>query len=88
MENMNPHPLTDAEWSEILAIPAVREAWGLDAAITPEEFANRVYGARFDFHAGGPGYVGDLYVLQGDARVDDRPIALWRENGILVTGEH
>jgi len=47
-------------------VPAVREAWGLSEDVTPPEFASLVYGVRFNFVSGGPGYVGDLFVLQGD----------------------
>ena len=71
-----PHELSIKEWKEILALPAVREYWGLDDNTTPEEFANLVYGVRFDFVSGSPGYVGDLYVLCGDALGE--PITLIR----------
>ena len=39
------------------------------------------YGAKVDFVSGGPGYVGDSYVLQGDALGE--PLSLIRENGRL-----
>lgn len=48
-----------------MAVPDVRESWGLDGSETPEDFAAMVYGAKFDFVSGGPGYVGDLYILHG-----------------------
>ena len=50
-----------------MAVPAVKESWGLTGDETPEEFAAMAYGAKFDFVSGGPGYVGDLYILCGDA---------------------
>jgi len=78
MDN-NPHPLTAAEWQEIVRLPAVREVWGLEESADPEEFASTVYGARFDFFSGGPGYVGDLYVLQGDAITEVQPLVLRRD---------
>ena len=35
---------------------------------TPEQFADMVYGVKFRFSPGmAPGYMGDLYILQGDA---------------------
>lgn len=55
MLDNGPHPLTDKEWKEIVAIPAVRQAWGLDDDQDPLEFASIVYGARFDFISAGPG---------------------------------
>jgi hypothetical protein len=54
------------------------EAWGLDNDEDPDDFAARVYAAKFDFSSGGPGYVGDLYILQGDALTDAPPIVLRR----------
>jgi hypothetical protein len=65
MLDTKPRPLNLDDWEEIVRVPAVREAWGLtdeDAA----EFAAHVYAAKFHFVSGSPGYVGDLYVLQGD----------------------
>lgn len=32
---------------------------------TPEEFADMVYGVKFAFTSGSPGYVGDIFILQG-----------------------
>lgn len=77
-----PHEISIAEWKEITQIPAIKEAWGLDGSETPEEFAEIVYGARFDFVSGGPGYVGDLYIIHGD--VLGEPMTLIREDGELV----
>jgi hypothetical protein len=54
------------EWQEIIAVPEVRDMWGLDNQ-SAEEFADVCYGVKFNFHSGGPGYVGDLFVLMGDA---------------------
>jgi len=76
-----PHKLSAEEWKEIVELPIVREAWGLDDNTTPEEFAEMVYGVRFDFVSGGPGYIGDLYVLCGDALGE--PLTIIRTNGAL-----
>jgi hypothetical protein len=65
-----------------MAIPAVRDDWGLTDE-TLEEFASSVYGVKFDFVSGGPGYFGDLYILQGDALTDVPPVVLIREDGQL-----
>lgn len=78
-----PHELSADEWKEIIALPAVREAWGLEDDTTPEQFAEVAYGVRFDFVSGGPGYVGDLYVLCGDSLGE--PLSLIRRNGGLET---
>jgi len=77
-----PLEISMAEWEEILEVPTVRESWGLEDDETPEQFADMVYGVKFDFSSGGPGYVGDLYVLHGDAIGE--PLTLIRKDGHLV----
>lgn len=85
MLDTKPYPLTSAEWKEIMAIPEVRDAWGIFADETPEEFASGVYAAKFKFVSGSPGYVGDLFVLQGDVLTGDAPMMLRRDdNGSLT----
>jgi len=71
-----------AEWIEIMQLPVIRESWGLEGGETPEEFADMVYGVKFDYMSGGPGYVGDLYILHGDALGE--PAVLIRNNGTLL----
>ncbi len=61
-----------------MAMPEIRESWGLDNDTTVEEFASMVYAARFDFVSGSPGYVGDLFILQGDHLTGDAPFVLLR----------
>lgn len=78
MKNMSPQPISLEEWREIIAVPAVREAWGLEDDVRPSDFAGSVYAAKFDFFSGSPGYVGDLYILQGDALTGDPPMVLRR----------
>jgi hypothetical protein len=43
MEDTKPYPLTLAEWQEIMAIPAIRESWGIEDRTTPADFAAEVY---------------------------------------------
>ena len=74
-----------SDWKELMKLPAVKEVWGLDDEETPEEFASKVYGVKFHFVSGGPGYVGDLYILQGDALSESAPIAFIRQNGVLTS---
>jgi hypothetical protein len=78
-----PNELSMAEWREIMAVPAVREAWGIGEGETPEQFAEMAYGVRFRFSPGmAPGYVGDLYILQGDALGE--PMSLIRTDDDLA----
>lgn len=43
------------------------------------EFANAVYGVKFDFTSGGPGYCGDMFILMGDA-LSAPPMVLIRDD--------
>jgi hypothetical protein len=79
MHDPNPHKLTKAEWQEIGSLAVIRESWGLEEQQDPLEIASLAYGARFNFVSGMPGYVGDLYVLQGDALGE--PMVLRRSAG-------
>jgi hypothetical protein len=80
MDN-RPKVISVAEWKEISSLAAVRDAWGLEDDADPLEFASLVYGAKFDFISGDPGYVGDIYVLQGDALAEVPPMVLRRDRG-------
>jgi hypothetical protein len=85
MSDMKPYPLSQEEWKQIITIPAVRDAWGLADDLTPSEFAGSVYGVKFKFFSGSPGYVGDLFILQGDALTGYPPMVLRRvDDGTLV----
>lgn len=86
MIDTNPYPLTKAEWKEISEVPAVREAWGLQAGEDdPETLASLIYAAKFNYVSGGPGYVGDLFVLQGDVLTEHSPFVLQRgQDGKLM----
>ena len=77
-DDTRPHRLSTAEWAEVMAIPAIQESWGLELDETPEHFARQVYAVKFHFVSGSPGYVGDLYILQGDVLTGDAPIVLLR----------
>ena len=79
MKDLSPYPLSTREWQEIIAVPAVREAWGLTDE-DANELAAHVYAAKFKFSSGSPGYVGDLYILQGDALTDAPPVVLRRDD--------
>jgi len=75
---MNPHSLNAEEWKEIASIPTVRESWGIVDDSDIESFKMQVYAAKFHFVSGSPGYVGDLFILQGDVLTGDAPLVLQR----------
>jgi hypothetical protein len=77
-----PQEISSSELKEIMQLPAIRESWGLDDQETPEGFADMVYGVKFHFVSGGPGYVGDLFILHGDALGE--PMTLIRRDGKLI----
>ena len=77
-----PEDISLAEWREIMEVQEVKESWGLSDE-TPEEFAANVYVVKFDFVSGSPGYVGDLYIIQGDTLTGDAPFVLTRQDGVL-----
>jgi hypothetical protein len=79
MEETKPHQLSASEWREIMAIPAVRESWGIDDDTTLAEFRSQVYAVKCDFISGSPGYVGDLFIVQGDTLTVDAPFVLRRD---------
>ena len=74
-----PLDISMAEWQEIMQVPEVKEAWGIEDDLNPEDFAEMVYGVKFNYHSGSPGYVGDLYILQGDVLSGDSPFLLVRD---------
>ena len=79
MEDTKPYPLTKAEWKEIMEIPDIRESWGIQEDETVDDFSAQVYAARFKFVSGSPGYVGDLFILQGSYLTGDAPLVLRRD---------
>jgi hypothetical protein len=79
-----PMEISLPEWEDIIALPGIRESWGLDDQTTAESFASQAYGVKFDFASGMmPGYIGPLFIVQGDALTGDSPFVLIREDGNL-----
>lgn len=62
-----------------MEVPEVKESWGIQEGETPEEFADMVYGVKFNFQSGSPGYVGELFIVQGDVLTGDAPFLLVRD---------
>ena len=79
MDN-KPIVLTREEMKEIASIEAIQQSWGAEDAAEMEEILDgTVYAVKFNFQAGGPGYVGEYFILAGDALGE--PFQLIRENG-------
>ncbi len=84
--NTQPMEISPQEWQEILTIKDIQDMWGVwiegRDAITAKEFSEQVYGVKFNFVSGCPGYCGDVYILMGDSL--NEPVTLIRdENGRL-----
>ena len=82
MDN-KPHALIEEEVRELAAILDIQQMWGAEnAAEMADILRTSAYAVRFDFHAGSPGYVGDYFVVAGDALGE--PVQLIREDGKLT----
>jgi hypothetical protein len=74
-----PQELSKDEVKEVCQIEFIRESWGAENAKEMEEiFDDSIYAVKFDFFSASPGYVGDLYILQGDTLTGDAPVILIR----------
>jgi hypothetical protein len=80
MDDTKPHPLSQAEWLEIMSLPVIRESWGIEDGTPVSDFSSQVYPVKFEFVSGSPGYVGDLFILQGDTLTGDTPFVLRRDD--------
>ena len=77
-----PKALTSKEIKEIAAMDGIQQMWGAENAAEMEEMLDtQVYAVKFKYQSGGPGYIGDLYILVGDT--PDEPVRLIRTKGML-----
>jgi hypothetical protein len=80
--NNRPLEISVSEWQEIMQLPEVHDGWGLNNDETPEQVAEMIYGVKFHYITDGPGYAGDLYILQGGA-LGEPPLMYIRKKGKL-----
>lgn len=76
-QSTQPYPLTRKEWKEIAAMQDVRDMWGITEDYTLQDISELIYAVKFNYMSGGPGYVGDLYILMGDSLQE--PVILTRD---------
>ncbi len=63
-----PMALDRGEMTEIAEIELIRQMWGAETVEEMEAMLDtQIYAVKFDYHSGGPGYIGDYFILQGDA---------------------
>jgi hypothetical protein len=78
-----PIEITLPEWEEIMQVPRVRHAWGIEKDESAAKFASWVYGVKFHFESGSPGYCGDVYIIHPDTLNRIPPWVLTRREGKL-----
>ena len=59
-----PEKISSAEWRGIMRQSTIRQIWGTKDEDEPEQFASRVYSAKFYFVS--EDYSGFLYIVQAD----------------------
>ena len=78
------YELTDQEWEAMAGVPEVYEGFELEDEAEPAKWLKEnTYAVRFEHEAGGLGYVGPLYLLQGAGAPEIPPITMVRKNGGL-----
>jgi hypothetical protein len=81
MDN-KPNVLSRDEIKEIAAIEDIQQMWGAENSADMEALLEEtVYAVKFNFISGAPGYVGDYFILAGDALGE--PLQLIRKDGKL-----
>jgi hypothetical protein len=50
------------------------ESWGVEDNWTINDLSDQVYAARYNFVSGSPGYVGELFILQGSYLTGNPPL--------------
>jgi hypothetical protein len=83
--NNKPMALTSKEIKEIAAIEDIQQMWGAENAAEMEEMLDTtVYAVKFDYMSGSPGYVGDYFILQGDALGEALELVRNKDGAIII----
>lgn len=83
-QSTQPCPLSRREWEEIFEIKDIRNMWGFTDDYTLEDISEVVYAVKFNYMSGGPGYVGDLYILIGDSLIESVILTRDREKKLEI----
>ena len=78
MDN-KPFALTSEEFKQLASHRGLREMWGASDSDEMEMILKDVYTVKFRFVNESPGYVGDLFLIQGGVLDSDIPVVrlLW-----------
>ena len=84
MDN-KPMALTSNDVKELAAIEDIRQMWGAESATEMEEILDTTaYAVKFNYQSGGPGYVGDYFILQGDALGEALELVRNKDGAIIL----
>jgi hypothetical protein len=87
MDN-KPQALTDKEIKEIAAIEDIQQMWGAENVAEMEEMLDTtVYAVKFNYHSSSPGYVGDYFILQGDALGEALELIRNKDGAIIILAD-
>ena len=86
--NNKPNALARKEMKEIADMKSIREMWGAETAAEMEEMLDKeVYAVKFNYHSGSPGYVGDYFILQGDALGEAIELVRDKDGQIIIVDD-
>jgi hypothetical protein len=87
--NNKPIALTRQDMKETTEIEAIREMWGAeDVADMELRLDQEAYAVKFDYHSGSPGYVGDYFILQGDALGEALELVRDKDKKLMISDRH
>jgi hypothetical protein len=79
MSDTTPKALSESELEELAAFEPLWELWDVENASDMLNILKQSYCVKFKFMSGGPGYWGDLFIIQGDALSEGPPTELTRD---------
>jgi hypothetical protein len=86
--NNKPISLTPEEMKEIAEIEDIREMWGANSIADMERILDQeAYAVKFNYHSGSPGYVGDYFILQGDALGEAIELFRGKDKKLMIIDE-
>ena len=79
--------LTSAEIKEISSIEDIQQMWGAENADEMAQLLDdTVYAVKFNYQSNSPGYVGDYFILQGDALGEALELVRDKNGKIIILG--
>jgi hypothetical protein len=86
--NNKPMALTGEEMNEIAEIEDIRQMWGAENTADMKAMLDEtVYAVKFKYQSGGPGYVGDYFILQGDAIGEPLELIRNKDGAIVIVDD-